>query len=140
MIQILTNYLTVGAILFGLGAIGFVTRRNLIIMFLSVELMVTGVAINLVGFSGFHRNLQGQSFVIFILTVAACEAGIAMALFMVLYRQKRSLDNSIWQELREPGQPPVIDEPVLEAKPEPSKPLPKLPVAGVLPEKEAQHV
>ena len=57
----LHNYLVVGAILFVLGAIGFLTRRNLITMFLSVEMMLQGVALNLVAFGRYHGNLQGQS-------------------------------------------------------------------------------
>src|SRR5882672_12886536 len=99
----LENYLVVGAILFALGAIGFLARRNLIVMFLCAEMMLQGVAINLVAFARFRGNLQGQSFVLFILTVAACEAAIALALILTLYRSRHSLDVSLWQELREPG-------------------------------------
>ncbi len=110
MIPLLHNYLVVGAILFILGAIGFLTRRNLIVLFLSAEMMLQGVALNLVGFGGYHRNLQGQAFVIFMLTVAACEAAIALALILMLYQRRKTLDVSVWQELREPGQEPVVDE------------------------------
>ena len=94
----------VGAVLFALGAIGFLARRNLIVMFLSAEMMLQGVAINLVAFARFRGNLHGQAFALFIITVAACEAGIALALILMLYRSKRSLDVSLWQELREAGQ------------------------------------
>ena len=73
----LYNYLVVGAILFVLGMIGFLARRNLIVMFLSAEMMLQGVAVNLVAFARYRGNLQGQAFVLFMLTVAACEAGIA---------------------------------------------------------------
>src|SRR5215467_3247303 len=97
----LYNYLTVGAILFGLGLIGFLARRNLIIMFLCAEMMLQGVAINLVAFARYRGNLQGQAFVLFIITVAACEAGIALALILTLYRSRHSLDVSLWQDLRE---------------------------------------
>src|SRR5262249_38282168 len=105
----LSNYLVVGAILFVLGMIGFLTRRNLILMFLSAELMLQGVAINLAAFSRHHGNLHGQVFTLFIVTVAACEAAIALALILMLYRQRRSLDVSLWQDLREPGQTPMLD-------------------------------
>jgi NADH-quinone oxidoreductase subunit K len=105
----LSNYLIVGAILFVLGMIGFLTRRNLILMFLSAELMLQGVAINLVSFSRHHGNLHGQVFTLFIITVAACEAAIALALILMLYRQRRSLDVSLWQDLREPGLEPTLD-------------------------------
>ena len=67
-------YLAVGAALFVLGGIGFVTRRNLILIFLSVELMLHGVSLTLLTFGRMHNNLEGQSFTIFMLTVAACEA------------------------------------------------------------------
>jgi NADH-quinone oxidoreductase subunit K len=114
----LHHYLAVGAILFALGAIGFLARRNLIIMFLSAEMMLQGVALNLVSFARYRGNLQGQSFVLFILTVAACEAAIALALIVGLYRRRGSLDVSLWQELREAGQDAAIDE-----EPLPSPPL-----------------
>ncbi len=125
----LHHYLIVGAILFSLGAIGFLTRRNLIVMFLSVEMMLQGVAINLVAFARYRGNYQGQVFVLFMLTVAACEAGIALALILMLYRSRHSLDVSLWQDLREPGQEPTTDEEPLPPRlPEPA--LPKLTPAG----------
>ena len=129
----LENYLVVGAILFTLGAIGFLARRNLIILFLCAEMMLQGVAINLVAFARYRGNLQGQVFTLFIITVAACEAAIALALILMLYRSKRSLDVSVWQDLREPGQEPTVDEEPLPPAPvEP--PLPRLTPAGVEPE------
>lgn len=137
----LENYLIVGAILFGLGMVGFLARRNLIVMFLSAEMMLQGVTVNLVAFSRYHGNLQGQAFVLFILTVAACEAAIALALIVVLYRTRRSLDVSLWQDLREAGQEPTVDEeplpPVL-----PEQPLPRLTPSGIEPhhEEESSHV
>ena len=129
----LANYLMVGAILFVLGMIGFLTRRNLIIMFLCAEMMLQGVTINLVAFARYRGNLQGQAFTLFILTVAACEAAIALALFLMLYRSRHSLDVNLWQDLREPGQPPAVDEEPLPP-PEPEAPLPRLTPAGKEPE------
>src|SRR4051812_4632034 len=99
----LHHYLVVGAALFVLGMIGFLSRRNLIVMFLSAEMMLQGVTLNLVAFARYAGNLQGQAFVLFILTVAACEAAIALALILMLYRRKASLDVSLWQDLREEG-------------------------------------
>jgi NADH-quinone oxidoreductase subunit K len=128
----ISHYLAVGAILFCLGLIGFLTRRNLILMFLSAELMLQGVAINFVAFSRHHGNLHGQVFTMFVIAVAACEAGVALALFLTLYRRKRSVDVSLWQALREPGLPEVTDaEPLPPAPTE--APLPHLPPAGVEP-------
>jgi NADH-quinone oxidoreductase subunit K len=125
-------YLAVGAGLFVLGLIGFLTRRNLILMFLCAELMLQGVAINFVAFSMHHGNMHGQIFVLFILTVSACEAGIALALILSLYRRRRHLDVTSWQQLREEGVQPIPD---LEALPTPpvEEPEPRLPTAGLEP-------
>jgi NADH-quinone oxidoreductase subunit K len=128
-----SNYLVVGAILFAMGLIGFLTRRNLILMFLSAELMLQGVALNLVAFSRQHGNLTGQVFTLFLITVAACEAAMALALILMLYRRRPSLDVSLWQDLREPGQEPTLDldapPPALPAPP----PDPRLTPAGIEP-------
>jgi len=133
---ILNNYLIVGALLFTLGTIGFLTRRNLIVMFLCAELMLQGVSLTLVAFGSFHGSWNGQVFSIFSLSLAAAEAGIALALFVVLFRRSHSLDVSIWQDLREADQPPITDEPLAEMPAEqlwphltPSGQLPKEPHA-----------
>jgi NADH-quinone oxidoreductase subunit K len=128
----LHHYLVVGAALFVLGAIGFLTRRNLIVMFLSAEMMLQGVALNLVAFARDRGNLHGQVFTLFIITVAACEAGLALALILVLYRQRRSLDVSLWQDLREAGQDATIDTEPIESPPEEAAD-PRLLPAGRLP-------
>lgn len=134
MTAMMHNYVVLGAVLFGLGAVGFITRRNLIVMFLCAEMMLQGVALNLVAFGDTHRNYQGQAFIIFMLTVAACEAGMALAIFLVLYRSRRTLDVSVWQDLRDPGQEAVIDTEPLP--PEPSAApaeYPRLTPAGLEP-------
>ncbi len=135
------HYLVVGAVLFALGMIGFLARRNLILMFLSAEMMLQGVTINLVAFARYHGNLQGQAFTLFILTVAACEAAIALALILMLFRARHSLDVSLWQDLREPDQPATVDEEPLPPPPA-EPPLPHLTPAGVEPEhpQEESHV
>ncbi len=139
----LHHFLVVGAILFCLGMIGFLARRNMIVMFLCAEMMLQGVAINLVAFARYRGNLEGQSFVLFILTVAACEAGIALALILMLFKKRGSLDVSKWQELREEGQEPATDEEPLPT-PEPEAPDPLLTPAGPEPihtrEEETTHV
>jgi NADH-quinone oxidoreductase subunit K len=138
----LHHYLAVGAILFALGLIGFLARRNLIVMFLCAEMMLQGVAVNLVAFARYRGNLEGQSFTLFIITVAACEAGVALALILMLFRQKKSLDVSLWQELREPDQEPTVDEEPLPPPPK-EEPLPHLTPAGPEPEaaeREDSHV
>lgn len=131
--SVLNNYLIVGALLFALGLVGFLARRNLIVMFLCAELMLQGVSLTLVAFGAFHGAWGGQVFAIFSLALAAAEAGIALALFVVLFRRGATLDVSIWQDLREADQPPVIDESAADALPvEPH--WPHLPTAGRLPE------
>lgn len=137
----LENYLVVGAILFVLGMVGFLARRNLILMFLSAEMMLQGVAVNLVAFAHYRGNLQGQVFTLFILTVAACEAALALALILMLYRTRKSLDVSLWQDLREPDQEPIVDEEPLPPDPKPEAD-PILTPAGPAPARreEESHV
>jgi NADH-quinone oxidoreductase subunit K len=87
-------------LLFGLGLIGFLSRRNLIIVFLSTELMFQGVVVNLVAFGGLHQNLQGQSFALFLLAIAAVEASLALALVVLLFRRKGTLDVDAWRTMQ----------------------------------------
>jgi NADH-quinone oxidoreductase subunit K len=100
-IDVLRNYLLVGAALFSLGILGFLTRRNLIVMFLCVEMMLQGTALSLIAFGRYHGTWTGQVFTIIILTVAACEASVALALVVILYNRRSSLDVTLWQEIRE---------------------------------------
>ena len=95
----LNHYLLTGALLFALGLIGFISRRNLIIMFLCTEMMFQGVIVTLVAFSRFHGNFTGQTFVIFVLTIAAAEAALALGLVVLLFRRKRTLDAQAWSQL-----------------------------------------
>ena len=89
------------ALLFVIGLFGFMTRRNMIVMFLCTELMFQGVALALVTFSRMHLDVSGQVFVIFILTVAAAEAALALGLVVLLHRRRATLDVGAWSELRE---------------------------------------
>ncbi len=132
--DLLTNYLLIGATLLVLGMLGFLTRRNLIVMFLSVELMLQGVAVSLVGFGRFHGHWGGQVFTIIILTVAACEAAISLALVLVLFARRSSLDVTLWQDLREVGTAPTLEsDERAEPAPESPAPPPELTPAGVEP-------
>jgi NADH-quinone oxidoreductase subunit K len=128
----LNNYLIVGALLFTLGLVGFLARRNLIVMFLCAELMLQGVSLTLVAFSAFHKSWDGQVLAIFSLALAAAEAGIALALFVVLFRRAGTLDVSVWQDLREADQPAIGDDAFGEDQPlEPN--WPHLTPSGSLP-------
>ena len=93
--------LLVSALLFSIGMIGFLVRRNMIIMFLSTELMFQAAALALVAFGRMHLDLSGQVFVIFILTVAAAEAALALGLVVLLYRRRETLSADAWSELHE---------------------------------------
>ena len=93
--------LLVSAVMFAIGMVGFLTRRNMILMFLCTELMFQASAIAMIAFGRMHMNPEGQVFVIFILTVAAAEAALALALVVLLYRRKPTLDADAWSELGE---------------------------------------
>ena len=133
-IILLNNYLIVGAVLFGIGMIGFVTRRNMIVMFLSAEIMLQGVSLSLVAWSRFHNDFGGQVLVLFIIAVAACEAAVALALVLMLFHRRGKLDIAEWRGLREANQPGFREEPLPETPTDRIEPLPHLPPAGVAPE------
>jgi NADH-quinone oxidoreductase subunit K len=131
---LLQRGLAVGAILFALGAIGLVVRRNLIVMFLCAEMLLQGVSISLVAWGRYHDDWGGTMLVIFILTVAACEAGLALALFLTLFHRAGNLDAAHWQRLREANQPRLVDREIPEPA-GPAKPTwPELTPAGVEPD------
>ncbi|GAB4386268.1 MAG: NADH-quinone oxidoreductase subunit NuoK [Phycisphaerales bacterium] len=96
----LSHYLVLSGAMFTLGLVGFITRRNLIIMFLCTELMFQAAGLALIAFSRYHLNLDGQTFVIFVLTVAAAEAAMALALVVLLFRRRESLNAEEWAELK----------------------------------------
>ncbi len=130
---LLQNYLVVGAILFGIGLAGFLVRRNLIVIFICAELMLQGVSLCFVSWGRFHGNWDGQLMVVFIIGVAACEAGIALVLVLMMTRMAGDLDIASWQSAREEGVPPYVDVAVPEEI-VPEEPWPTLTPAGVAPE------
>ena len=88
----LGHYLAVGAILFVLGVFGiFLNRKNVIIILMSIELILLSVNLNMVAFSSFLNDIAGQVFALFILTVAAAEAAIGLAILVVFYRNRGSI-------------------------------------------------
>ena len=134
----LENYLTLGAILFGLGLIGFTVRRNIIVMFLCVELMLQGVSLSLVAWGRHHGDWSGQSLVVFVIALAACEAGIALVLFLMLAKQAGNLDIMAWQSVREAGNEAFLDREVPEEV-EHEKVWPSLTPAGVDPQVDPEE-
>lgn len=89
----LSHYLVLGAILFSIGIVGiFLNRKNVIIILMSIELMLLAVNMNFVAFSHYLQDISGQIFVFFILTVAAAEAAIGLAILVVLFRNLRTIN------------------------------------------------
>ena len=97
----LAHYLTLGALLFCLSVTGiFLNRKNVIILLMCIELMLLAVNMNFVAFSRYLGNLDGQVFVFFILTVAAAEAAIGLAILVVLFRNRRTINVTELDDLK----------------------------------------
>lgn len=90
--NVIEPYLFLSAITFIIGVIGVVTRRNAIIIFMSIELMLNSVNLTLVAFSAYLGDATGQMLVFFVMTVAAAEAGIGLAIIIALFRTKRTVN------------------------------------------------
>jgi NADH-quinone oxidoreductase subunit K len=101
----LVPYVFLGALLFVLGLVGFMTRRNLIIMFLCTELMFQGIIINLVAFGRYPLSgppgFDGQVFALFLIAIAAAEAALGLALVVLLHRHRPTLDAGAWTSLKD---------------------------------------
>lgn len=87
----LEYYLGLSAVLFTIGSIGVLTRRNAIIIFMSIEMMLNSVNLTLVSFSSFMGDSAGQIFVFFVMAVAAAEAAVGLAIFLALFRLKKTV-------------------------------------------------
>ena len=97
----LGHYLSLGGLLFALSVVGiFLNRRNLIVLLMAIELMLLAVNLNFVAFSHFMGDMAGQVFVFFILTVAAAESAIGLAILVVLFRNRESIDVEALDELK----------------------------------------
>lgn len=88
----LSHYLILSAILFAIGVIGFLVRRNLIVIFMSIELMLNAANLALVAFSRYRHALDGQIFVFFVMAVAAAEVAIGLAIIMALFRTQHTVN------------------------------------------------
>lgn len=97
----LTGYATVSMILFSLGAIGVVSRRNIFIIYMSIELMLNGINLFLVTFARYHFNMDGQILSIMVIAIAAAEAAIFLSVIILLFRTKKSLDTDMFTELKQ---------------------------------------
>lgn len=87
-----TNYMLVSAVLFSIGTIGVLTRKNAIVVFMCIEMMLNAVNLTFVALSRHLGNLDGQVFVFFIMTVAAAEAAVGLALFIAFFNNRESID------------------------------------------------
>ena len=97
----LQSYLSLAAMIFAIGIIGIViNRKNIIIVMMCTELLLISVNFNFIAFSYFNQDIAGQIFVFFILTVAAAEAAIGLAILVALYRNKKSIDVQELKSLR----------------------------------------
>ena len=97
----LSHYLTVAAILFTIGVLGiFLNRRNIILMLMAIELILLAVNINLVAFSAYLGDITGQVFAMFVLTVAAAEAAIGLAILVIFFRRRGSIAVGVVDRMR----------------------------------------
>ena len=86
------HYLALSAALLLIGTVGVLTRRNIVIILMSIELILNAVNINLIAFSAFNNNVSGVVFALFVITIAAAEVGIGLAIVLLIYRNAHSVD------------------------------------------------
>lgn len=96
----LTNYVFLASILFIIGIVGVLIRRNALIIFMSIELMLNAVNLLLISFSAYRSDPSGQVFVFFIMAVAAAEVAVGLAIIVMIYRNIRSIDVSLLDKLK----------------------------------------
>ncbi len=88
------------AALFAIGAAGFLLRRNIVVMFMSAELMLNAVNLNFIGFSAEWGNAIGMTFAVFVIAVAAAEAAVGLAILMLLFRARATVSSTDWRSLK----------------------------------------
>ena len=90
--MLLNQFLFLGAFLFCAGVYGVLARRNAVLVLMSIELILNAVNINLVAFGAFRNTVVGQVFALFVITIAAAEVGVGLAIVLLIYRNRRSID------------------------------------------------
>jgi NADH:ubiquinone oxidoreductase subunit K len=90
--MLINEFLLLGAALFAIGVYGVLARRNGVMVLMSIELILNAVNINLVAFGALHQNVVGQVFALFVITVAAAEVAVGLAIVLLLYRNRQSID------------------------------------------------
>lgn len=99
----LTSYAIVSMIIFSLGVIGVIARRNIFIIYMSIELMLNGINLFLITFARYHFNMDAQVVSIMVIAIAAAEAAVFLSVIILLFRSKRSLDTDIFTALKQGG-------------------------------------
>lgn len=97
---LLNQFLLLGAVLFCLGVYGVIARRNAVLVLMSIELILNAVNINLVAFGAWHGSVEGSVFALFVIAVAAAEVGVGLALVLLVYRNRKSVDLDDLSEMR----------------------------------------
>jgi NAD(P)H-quinone oxidoreductase subunit 4L len=90
--MLLNQFLLLGAVLFAIGVYGVIARRNGVLVLMSIELILNAVNINLIAFGAFHGTVAGQVFALFVIAIAAAEVGVGLAIVLLLYRNRQSID------------------------------------------------
>lgn len=96
-----TSFAFVSMILFSLGAVGVIARRNIFVIYMSIELMLNGINLFLVTFARYHFNMDPQVITIMVIAIAAAEAAVFLSVIILLFRSKRSLDTNIFTSLKQ---------------------------------------
>jgi NADH:ubiquinone oxidoreductase subunit K len=97
---LLNQFLLLGAALFCIGVYGVIARRNAVLVLMSIELILNAVNINLVAFGAFHGSISGTVFALFVIAVAAAEVGVGLAIVLLIYRNRHSVDLNDMAEMR----------------------------------------
>lgn len=90
--MLLNQFLLLAALLFSIGVYGVLARRNGVMVLMSIELILNAVNINLVAFAAYHGDIAGQVFALFVIAIAAAEVGVGLAIVLMIYRNRRSID------------------------------------------------
>lgn len=96
----LNHYLGVSAIIFSIGMIGVLMRKNVVVILMSIELMLNAVNLSFIAFSNFNANIHGQIMVFFVMTIAAAEAGVGLAIVVMVYKRFKEVNIRFFEQLR----------------------------------------
>ncbi len=95
-----SEYMILSVVLFAIGFVGFIIRRNIVVMFMCAELMLNAANLNFIGYSAEWGNVTGQTFAVFVIAVAAAEAAIGLAILMLLFRRRATISAADWRNLK----------------------------------------